>query len=132
MGSSFVTGALLLLLARGAHGDCSACLVNNAAAFGGDTSVTAHAWCYTTGQCMDISTSIFTSCPDYTFDFDTCECRPDVYTSCDECAKISHMGCICEKKTAARLARPSRERWPPATCRRASLACTPQGSRTPA
>eukprot|EP00966_Prymnesium_polylepis_P196095 4544430-Prymnesium_polylepis.1 len=105
MSSSLVTGALLLFLARGAHGDCSACLVNNAAAFGGDTSVTAHAWCYTTGQCMDISTSIFTSCPDYTFDFDTCECRPDVYISCDECATLSHMGCICERAALFCVAR---------------------------
>ena len=73
---------------------CSECLQDNDAAFGGDTSAVAHAWCYTTGQCMAIGVSVFSSCPDFTFDYGTCECRPDIYTTCDRCATASHLGCI--------------------------------------
>lgn len=85
--------SLVAVAAAEALATCDSCLVNNAAAIGGDASKTVHAWCYSKNQCMDVGVSLF-QCPDFTFDYDTCLCRPDVYTTCETCATAAHLGCI--------------------------------------
>ena len=90
---SVMTGLMALGVAS-ADATCSICLADNKAAFSGDPGKSARAWCYSKSKCMDISLQLFTDCPDYTFDADTCLCRPDVYNSCAECASVSHLGCV--------------------------------------
>lgn len=80
---------------------CSSCLVDNADSFSGKSKANPKAWCYSTSKCIDLSwdnalpwVNLFNSCPDYTFEADTCVCRPDIYKSCGDCATVSHLGCV--------------------------------------
>merc|ERR1711953_950573 len=78
--------------------DCQPCLQNNADAI--STGDTVAAWCFPTGQCMQLSSLPdvlnLLSCPNYDFTFiaDACVCRPNVYTTCAQCANAEHLGCI--------------------------------------
>ena len=100
---------------------CGDCLADNAAAFGGDGSKTARAWCYSTQRCTALSFGTFDECDDFSVDADTCLCRPDVYRSCGECASLAHLGCVW---VPALLTLPR-----PITPRHSHSACTARARR---
>jgi len=89
--------AVLPALARAdcaSHRSCGGCLADD-----GDE---ACAWCYSSSKCVVAYRKSNPSlqdwskgpaqCGDWTMDLGTCECRPNVYTSCDDCT--SHLGCV--------------------------------------
>ena len=62
---------------------CKACLATE-----------GNAWCYSSHSCQTISLELFKTCPDFSFNPDTCLCRPDTFTNCQDCASLDHLGCI--------------------------------------
>jgi len=86
---------LLIIAARAAadcsrHTHCGSCL---------SSDQDGCFWCYDNGgSCKRVEQSLspFGACSASGISLDamTCECRPDVYTSCESCAKASHPSCV--------------------------------------
>lgn len=90
-----VLGALLPAThaACGDYTNCKSCLTEEARSDG-------CFWCYTDRSCRQtggIAPFItFSGCAaeNVTFDAINCECRPDYYTSCSQCANAGHPSCV--------------------------------------
>lgn len=92
--------SIICHMAQAVNEDCGTCLENNAAIFAGASSQKPAAWCYSTNQCMKLDgltawiNLLGGACADYTFEANTCLCRPDIYDDCGKCATAQHLGCI--------------------------------------
>jgi len=53
-------------------------------------------WCYSSGTCEEASvgTSPFGDCADVGMTAAACQCRPSVYTTCEECANVANLMCV--------------------------------------
>lgn len=81
----------------GDHRTCGTCLTKEAREDG-------CFWCYTDGSCREVGGTPplinFGGCAaeNVTFDSVNCECRPDRYTSCGQCAALAHPSCVWIEK----------------------------------